>query len=115
MNYVPARATWLLLALVAVGIPGCSARKALGVGFRQHGALPSPNSGWSEAAIAGALQRRLVGPIWANGKLVTDRWIGVPSDPPLEQGEDYDRAAMLVTVSGLTASAFACALALRMG
>src|SRR5215212_5286924 len=53
MNYVPARVTWLLLAGVAAAIPGCSATKALRVGLADHAVLPSPNSGWSEAAAAG--------------------------------------------------------------
>ena len=73
MNYVPARLTWLLLAIAALVVPGCSAAAdALVVGARQHAILPGPNSGWSEAAAAGALRRRLVGPIWLRGTLVTD-------------------------------------------
>ena len=31
-----------------------------------------------ERIAAGALRRRLVGPIWLRGALVTDVWIGVP-------------------------------------
>src|SRR5215510_2707761 len=64
MNYLPARLTWLLLAGVALVLPGCSAAKAIAIGWRQHALLHGPNSGWSEAAAAGAIQRRLVGPIW---------------------------------------------------
>jgi adenosylcobinamide-phosphate synthase len=104
MNYVPARATWLLLAGVATAIPGCSAAKALRVGLADHAVLPSPNSGWSEAAAAGALQRRLIGPIWQQGQLVTDVWIGEPTDPPLSSAHDYDLAATLVAASGLVAA-----------
>ena len=32
MNFVPARLTWLLLALIALFMPGCSAKKALAIG-----------------------------------------------------------------------------------
>ena len=67
MNYVPARATWLVIAALAAVFPGYSGRKAWTVGLRQHGLLLGPNSGWSEAATAGALERRIVGPIWLNG------------------------------------------------
>ncbi|MGH9204152.1 MAG: adenosylcobinamide-phosphate synthase CbiB, partial [Vicinamibacterales bacterium] len=72
MNYVPARVTWLLIAMVAAVLPRYSGRKALVVGLRQHAVLPGPNSGWSEAATAGAIQRKLVGPIWVQQRLVTD-------------------------------------------
>ncbi|MEE8253750.1 MAG: cobalamin biosynthesis protein, partial [Hyphomicrobium sp.] len=36
----------------------------------------SPNAGWPEAAMAGALGLRLAGPRVYDGKLVEDRWMG---------------------------------------
>jgi adenosylcobinamide-phosphate synthase len=108
MNYVPARLTWLLVALVAALVPGCSSKKALRVGLEQHALLPGPNAGWSEAAVAGAIQRRLVGPIWLNGALVTDAWLGDPRDPPMETAADYGRTSLLITASGIAAAAIAC-------
>ena len=57
--------------------------------------------------MAGALGRRLVGPIWLNGQRVTDRWLGDPADPPLESSHDYERASRLVTASGLCAAVIA--------
>jgi len=104
MNYVPARLTWLLLALVAALLPPYSGRKALRIGFTQHAILLGPNSGWSEAATAGGLARRLVGPIWARGQLVTDVWIGDPTDPPLESHSDVVRGLILVAATGLAAA-----------
>ena len=109
MNYLPARLTWLLLAIVAAVLPGCSARDALTVGLRQHAVLPGPNSGWSEAAAAGALRRRLVGPIWLRGTMVTDLWIGRPDDPPLSSRSDMTRALVLVGATGLLTAAIAIA------
>jgi adenosylcobinamide-phosphate synthase len=105
MNYVPARATWLLIVLASVLLPGASAARALRIGWRDHSILPSPNSGWSEAATAGAIRRRLVGPIWMKGLLVTDVWIGDVSDPPAAAPVDFERAAALVIVTGLLAVA----------
>ena len=99
LNLIPARLTWLLITLVAVAIPGCSPRKALSVGWRQHAVIPGPNAGWSEAAMAGAIQRRLIGPIWAHGRLVTEAWLGNVSDPPAGSPEDYRRAATVVGFS----------------
>jgi adenosylcobinamide-phosphate synthase len=109
MNYVPARLTWLLVTLAAAVLPACSARRAFRVGLRQHGVLPSPNSGWPEAATAGGMQRRLVGPIWRGGQLVTDIWIGDPGDPPAQSHDDFRRAARLVIGAGLLAAALAAA------
>lgn len=109
MNYVPARLTWLVIAALASMTPGCSARKAFVVGLRQHAILPGPNSGWSEAATAGGIQRRLVGPIWMQGRLVTDVWLGDAGDPPAEAHADVVRASRLVTLSGLAAALLAAA------
>jgi adenosylcobinamide-phosphate synthase len=108
MNFVPARLTWLAIAAIAAVWPGCSPRKALQVGFEQHGMLPGPNSGWSEAATAGAIQRRLVGPIWLNGQLVTDLWLGDPLDPPLATAADYHLASSVIAATGVAAAVAAC-------
>ncbi|MEA2904484.1 MAG: adenosylcobinamide-phosphate synthase [Alphaproteobacteria bacterium] len=104
MNYLPARLTWLLIAAVAAALPGCSPRKAFVFGLRHHALLPSPNSGWSEAATAGAIRRRLVGPIWKQGALVTDIWLGDPGDPPAGTRDDMLRAMILTTAAGLVAA-----------
>lgn len=111
MNFIPARLTWLLLALVSLVVPGCSARKALQVGWGQHAILPGPNSGWSEAATAGGIRKRLLGPIWAKGVLVTDIWLGDPGDPPAGGESDIWRAAVLVGTTGVLAAGLAVILA----
>jgi adenosylcobinamide-phosphate synthase len=111
MNFVPARITWLLLTLFSLVIPGCSGRKAFRIGWQQHAILPGPNSGWSEAATAGGIQRRLLGPIWAKGLLVTDVWLGDPSDPPAGSGSDLPQAAILNVAAGVLAATLAVVLA----
>jgi adenosylcobinamide-phosphate synthase len=113
MNFVPARITWLLLTLFSFLIPGCSGRKAFRVGWQQHAILPGPNSGWSEAATAGGIQRRLLGPIWAKGLLVTDVWLGDPSDPPAGSNSDLPLAAILNVATGVLAAALAVLLAMK--
>jgi adenosylcobinamide-phosphate synthase len=57
-NFLPARLTWLLLALAT----GRRAGAALRVGWRDGRKHPSPNAAWGEAAMAGALGVRLGGP-----------------------------------------------------
>jgi adenosylcobinamide-phosphate synthase len=114
MNYPTARATWLLITATAAVLPSCSGSKAFHIGLRQHAILLGPNSGWSEAATAGGIQRRLVGPIWMKGQLVTDVWIGDPEDAPAQSRADVTRSLVLVTASGLAATsiaAYAIALA----
>jgi adenosylcobinamide-phosphate synthase len=113
LNFVPARVAWLLIAAAAGLLPRCSCAKALRVGRQQHGLLPGPNAGWSEAAAAGGVQRRLVGPIRLNGQLVTDLWLGDAGDPALETAADYERAARLVLTTGLIAAAAAVLLLIR--
>jgi hypothetical protein len=61
--------------------------------------------------MAGLLQRRLIGPIWREGALVTDVWIGDPSDPPA--GSDADvGSALNVSVLAAGVSTLAAMLAL---
>ncbi len=103
MNWLPARITWLIITFAAMITPGCSASRALSVGWRQHSVVPGPNSGWSEAACAGAIRRNLAGPIYYNGALVTETWLGHPSDPPAGQPGDIARATLLCS---LTAALF---------
>jgi adenosylcobinamide-phosphate synthase len=108
MNFIPARLTWLLISAVAAFVPKSSAAKAFWVGWRQHAVLPGPNSGWSEAAAAGGIQRKLIGPIWNGGALVTDVWVGDAGDPAAgEDSTDVWRASVLVCATGLVFAAAA--------
>ena len=113
-NLIPARLTYLLMSGVAFLLPGYSGRKALSVGWRQHALVPGPNSGWSEATASGAVQRRLVGPVRQDGKLVTEIWIGDEGDPEGGQDGDLRRMCVLVVVTCLLAVILA-ALALAAG
>jgi len=111
MNIVPARLTWLLISVVAIFVPKCSAAKAFWVGWRQHAVLPGPNSGWSEAATAGGIQRKLIGPIWNGGALVTDVWVGDANDPAAGvDSRDVWRASVLACATGLVAAAIGVAI-----
>jgi adenosylcobinamide-phosphate synthase len=76
-NFVPARLTGLLFALVSarpVDAIACMAKDA-----RRH---RSPNAGWPEAAMAGGLGVRLCGPRFYHGELADERWLnGGARDP----------------------------------
>ena len=101
LNWLPARMSWLLLSVLSVAAPGCSGKKALRVGWSQHALVPGPNAGWSEATAAGAIQRRLVGPIWRKGELVTEVWLGDPDDVPADDQADYKRAVWVVSATAV--------------
>ena len=101
LNFLPVRLTYVLMIVVAFFLPHCSARKALVVGWQQHALVPGPNSGWSEATAAGALQRRLVGPIWQDGMQVTDLWLGAANDPEGGRPEDMRRMCSFVVATCL--------------
>ena len=109
LNFIPARLTYLWMVLVALFLPGCSARKAMLVGWWQHGLVPGPNAGWSEATAAGALQRRLVGPVRQGGTQITELWLGVESDPEGGQPGDMRRMSAFVIATCMLATGLAAA------
>lgn len=67
-NYLPARLTTWLIAAAAFFL-GMKALDAIRIRQRDGHRHASPNSGLSEAAMAGALGIQLGGPVWRNGKL----------------------------------------------
>ncbi len=67
-------AGWLVLA--ALLTPGADATRAAGTTWRDGNRHRSPNAGWPEAAMAGALGLRLGGPRVYAGDLVADPWLG---------------------------------------
>lgn len=95
MNWLPARLTFLLVAVYGFLVPGCSGRGAWVVALGQHALLPGPNKGWSETSAAGALRIRIAGPIWKDGTLVNDKWIGDAAEREGGETRDVGRAAML--------------------
>jgi len=111
MNYIPARLAWLLLGLCALPFRGLSSRKGWRFGLHQHATVPGPNAGWSEATMAGLLQRRLIGPIFKGGTLVTDVWLGDPGDPAAGSDSDVARA-LRVTLTAACLSALVAGFAL---
>ncbi|MBI6550042.1 adenosylcobinamide-phosphate synthase CbiB [Xenorhabdus lircayensis] len=74
-NWLPARLGWLLLALAAKW-QGLDFRQALRIGWRDRYQHSSPNSGWPEATVAGALGIRLGGPNIYFNQRVEKPWIG---------------------------------------
>ncbi|THV25036.1 adenosylcobinamide-phosphate synthase CbiB [Peteryoungia ipomoeae] len=72
-NWPAARLSALLIAAGAlVSIGRSAARMSLSAALRDHGLHRSPNSGWPEAAMAGALDLQLAGPRIYAGERVSE-------------------------------------------
>jgi adenosylcobinamide-phosphate synthase len=97
LNLVPARLSGLILAVAAPFVPKGKPLAALTTMLADARHHRSPNSGWPEAAAAGALGLALGGPRKYPGLVVDEKWIG--------QGRaragiaDIDRALHLFTVA----------------
>jgi len=100
----------LLLGLAATFFPSLSALKGWRIGLEQHSLIPGPNPGWSEATMAGLLQRRLIGPIFKGGSVVTTVWVGEPQDPEGGKDRDLTLAIRITVLASLIAGAVGFAL-----
>lgn len=76
VNWLPARISGFLILVAARVMPGARFGRSLQVLARDAGNHRSPNAGWPEAAMAGALEIRLAGPRAYDGRMTQDSWIG---------------------------------------
>lgn len=74
-NLIPARLSWLLLSMAAF-LCRNDGPEAVRIGWRDRYNHSSPNCGWPEASVAGALGIRLGGPNNYFGQRVEKPWIG---------------------------------------
>jgi adenosylcobinamide-phosphate synthase len=105
-NFIPARLTGFLFVLLAPRRSealSCMTRDA-----RRH---RSPNAGWPEAAMAGALGVRLSGPRIYHGSATNEPWLNEGARDPLAadigEGLTIYRRAMLLMAGVLAILAFA--------
>ena len=77
VNWVPARIAGGLVALTAFVVPGAAPGSAWRTMLRDAPRHSSPNAGWPEAAMAGALGLALLGPRRYEGEAAADEaWLG---------------------------------------
>lgn len=88
INLIPARLTGLLFALVST-----RPRTALAVMVRDARHHRSPNAGWPEAAMAGALGIRLSGPRVYGATVAREPWVNEGASDP--DAGDMRRALVL--------------------
>jgi adenosylcobinamide-phosphate synthase len=105
-NFIPARLTGFLFVLLAPRRSealACMTRDA-----RRH---RSPNAGWPEAAMAGALGVRLSGPRIYHGSITNEPWLNEDARDPcaahIGEGLSIYRRAMLLLAGVLAILAFA--------
>ena len=77
INLPASRLTALFLLIAAALTPGLSAPEAARAVWRDAGRHRSPNAGWPEAAMAGALGLKLAGPRVYGTELTEDAFMGV--------------------------------------
>ena len=78
-NFIPARLTGILFVASAM-ILGLDARNALYMMRRDASKHPSPNGGWAEATVAGALNIRLGGTNYYFGEAHFRAYMGDPNE-----------------------------------
>jgi adenosylcobinamide-phosphate synthase len=105
-NWVPARLTALFL-IAAAALLGHSGMQAWRTARRDARRHDSPNAGWPEAAVAGALGVALGGPATYRGALRMRAELGVGGALPA--AEHVARAARLTWLAGGLAALAACA------
>jgi adenosylcobinamide-phosphate synthase len=95
-------AAWLVLASAI--LPALSPRGAVKTMSRDAGKHRSPNAGWPEAAMAGALGLRLGGPRAYDGAMLDEPWMG----DGREQVSPRDIRTALTQYRAACAIQFAC-------
>jgi adenosylcobinamide-phosphate synthase len=76
VNLPASRLSALWIVVAASLLPNASGRDALKAVMRDASLHKSPNAGWPEAAMAGALELKLAGPRVYGGVHVPDHWMG---------------------------------------
>jgi adenosylcobinamide-phosphate synthase len=75
LNLIPARLAGLLIVASSVAVPSARSSDGFHAMMRDAAKHRSPNAGWQEAALAGALGVALAGPRRYAGRLVEDYWM----------------------------------------
>lgn len=93
VNLIPARFAAIFFVLASVVTPNTSPARATKIVWHDAGKHDSPNAGWPEAAMAGALNRALGGPRYYVGGVTKSQWIG--DGDARSTARDIDRALIL--------------------
>ena len=112
VNLPASRLSALWIAAAAALLPGASGRRALDAARRDAPRHCSPNAGWPEAAMAGALGLRLAGPRVYGGEPVEDHWMG--SGRTAADANDIRRALRIYRLACVIQAATVALLAIAL-
>jgi adenosylcobinamide-phosphate synthase len=105
VNLPASRLAALWLVMAAACLPGASPRAAIEAVRRDAGRHRSPNAGWPEAAMAGALGLKLAGPRVYGAERVEDAYMGdgraAATSADIRRGLALYRAACLIQFAAL--------------
>ncbi len=99
VNFLPARITGVLICLVSGVTAGNPLSKVWRIMIRDHGNTASPNAGYPEAAIAGALGIQLGGKTSYFGKIIDKPVIGDNNKDP--EVEDISKSIKIIAAAVL--------------
>lgn len=112
VNLIPARLSAIFIALGAWTAESAAAmRRSLRTARVDHGKHRSPNSGWPEAAMAGAIDLQLAGPRIYNGVLVNEEMLNIGGRRSASPA-DIDRAIKVFDHACYWLAGVTCALLL---
>lgn len=101
-NLIPARLSIFLIAFGAL-TTGQGAWRALRVALKDHAIHRSPNAGWPEGAMAGALDIRLAGPRLYAGERVNEPFINASGRDAASSEDIYKGLSVFRGACGLLA------------
>ena len=110
LNLIPARLAGLFLVFASAFVPTARPMQALKVMLRDSRFHRSPNAGWPEGAMAGALGLALAGPRHYPGMTVSDPWIG--DGDTQATPKDISRALYLFFIACLINAMWVAAIAM---
>ena len=113
LNLIPARLSGLLIALASVFVSRGNPVESFRTMWRDAGKHRSPNAGWPESAMAGALDLALAGPRRYGELVVNDPWLG--SGRARATPTDMRRALMVFIVACLIQLAVLAGLGMLRG
>ena len=110
LNIVPARLAGLFIVLASVFVPTAKPLQSLKVMLRDSSLHRSPNAGWPEGAMAGALGLSLAGPRQYSNQTINDPWIG--SGTTNVKPKDIIKALYLYSIACLINAMWVSAIAI---
>lgn len=110
VNLLPARLAGGMIALTAWCL-GRSGRQAIWAMWRDAARHRSPNAGWPEAAMAGALGLALAGPRIYGSERVADAWMNAGGNPDATAADIRAAVRVMRGAAAVTTAVIALAVA----